>query len=82
MKFSFFFICDEFDIYSRIFLKQYILFKNLGICHDPDITDFESLPEAIPRDISKDITLIEEAAASFVTIDLETTDLSNIYSCN
>lgn len=45
-----------------------------GIGHDAD-TDIESLPEAIPRGIFKPITLIEGAAASFVTFDLETTDL-------
>lgn len=48
-----------------------------GIGHDAD-TDIESLPEAIPRGIFKPITLIEGAAASFVTFDLETTDLSKI----
>lgn len=45
-------------------------------------TDIESLPEAIPRGIFKPITLIEGAAASFVTYDLETTDLSKIEFCN
>lgn len=44
------------------------------IGHDAD-TDIESLPEAIPLGIFKPITLIEGAAASFVTFDLETSDL-------
>lgn len=57
-------------------------FYYLGICHDADITDIESLSEAITRGISKHITLIEGTAASFVTFDLETSDLSNIYFCN
>lgn len=38
-------------------------FYYIGICHDADITDIESLSEAIPRGIFKHITLIEETAA-------------------
>lgn len=48
------------------------LFNNIRQEHIP--TKTESLPEAIPRGIFKPITLIEGAAASFVTFDLETTD--------
>lgn len=64
------------------FINIIYFFKNLGICHDADITYIESLPEAIPRGIFKHITLIEEAAASFVTFNMETTDLGKLYFCN
>ncbi|XP_062611792.1 uncharacterized protein LOC134273621 isoform X1 [Saccostrea cucullata] len=51
-----------------------ILYQS-GIGHDAD-TDIESLPEAIPRGIFKSISFREGDIASFVTFDLETTDLT------
>lgn len=56
------------------------LYANLGIGNDADI-DIKSLPEAIRRGIFKPISLIKGAAASFVTFDLVTTDLSKIEFC-
>lgn len=82
MKFSYFFFVMNLTYIQGFFINIIYFFKNLGICHDADITDTESLPEAIPRGIFKHITLIEEAAASFVTFNMETTDLGKLYFCN
>lgn len=79
--FIFFFVMNLTYI-QGFFINIIYFFKNLGICHDADITDIEGLPEAIPRGIFKHITLIEEAAASFVTFNMETTDLGKLYFCN